>query len=369
MSESSRRTGGLRLMRACLVTVLLGFAGLWWNASPAQSQPLRTALIISNAQYANLPPLARCTASAAAVRDALKAKGFEVVERSDVRRGEFDAAIGSLAKRTGSSPPSVAVVYYCGYAQEFNGRSFLLPAAADIQRENDVLTQGLISKSVVDSLARVGDSSGVVLLDGFQPPGTPATGLARLGEQIQPGSFAVIGVNNDAAAQGPTAAAQAVRGQLTGDEVSLEKFVGGMRGELAKSAAGAAFFVAATGRPSFLVGGKPPPVPVAAAPPPPPAPTPPAPAPTPPPAASAPPPAPAPAAPQQVMVDEDRMSDQDRRQVQVALATLGYYSGRIDATFGPETRAAIRRYQFEIKAEMTGRLTGEQATKLVNSVR
>ena len=351
-------------MRACLVTVLLGFAGLCWNTSPAQSQPLRTALIISNAQYANLPPLARCTASAAAARDALKARGFEVVERSDVRRGEFDAAIGSLAKRTAASPPSVAVVYYCGYAQEFNGRSFLLPAAADIQRENDVLTQGLIAKSLVDSLARVGDSTGVVLLDGFQPPGAPATGFARLGEQIQPGSFAVIGVNNDAAAQGPTAAAQALRGQLAGDEVSLEKFVGGMRAELTKGAAGAAFFVAATGRPSFLVGGKPPPTPVVAAPPSPPAPTP-----APPPAASAPPAAPAPAAPQQVMVDEDRMSDQDRRQIQVVLATLGYYSGRIDATFGPETRAAIRRYQFEIKAEMTGRLTGEQATKLVNSVR
>jgi len=351
-------------MRACLVTVLLGFAGLCWNTSSAQSQPLRTALIISNAQYANLPPLARCTASAAAARDALKARGFEVVERSDVRRGEFDAAIGSLAKRTGSSPPSVAVIYYCGYAQEFNGRSFLLPAAADIQRENDVLTQGLIAKSLVDSLARVADSTGVVLLDGFQPPGAAATGFARLAEQIQPGSFAVIGVNNDVAAQGPTAAAQALRGQLVGDEVSLERFVGGMRAELTKGAAGAAFFVAATGRPSFLVGGKPPPTPVVAAPPSPPAPTP-----APPPAASASPAAPAPAAPQQVMVDEDRMSDQDRRQIQVVLATLGYYSGRIDATFGPETRAAIRRYQFEIKAEMTGRLTGEQATKLVNSVR
>ena len=63
------------------------------------------------------------------------------------------------------------------------------------------------------------------------------------------------------------------------------------------------------------------------------------------------------------------MTDQDRRQVQLMLATMGYYSGRIDATFGPETRAAIRRYQFEIKAEMMGHLTAEQATKLVNSVR
>ena len=69
------------------------------------------------------------------------------------------------------------------------------------------------------------------------------------------------------------------------------------------------------------------------------------------------------------MVDEDRMSDQDRRQAQSALATMGYYSARIDAVFGPETRAAIRRFQFEIKAEQTGHLTAEQATKLVNSVR
>lgn len=352
-------------MRACLVTVLAGFAGLCWNSSSAQSQPLRTALIISNAQYADLPPLPRCTASAALVRDSLKAKGFEVVERNDVRRGEFDAAIGALAKRTAATPPSVAVLYYCGYAREFNGRPFLLPAAANITRDNDVLTQGMIAKSLVDSLARVGDSAGVVIIDGFQPPETQATGLAKLGEQIQPGSFAVVGVNNDAAAPGPTATAQALRGQLTGEEVSLEKFVAGMRADLAKGGAGSAFLVAATGKPAFLVGGKPPPPP--APPPAPPvavAPPPPAPTPSPPPAAPAPPPP-----PQQVMMDEDRMSDQERRQVQVALATLGYYSGRIDATFGPETRAAIRRYQFEVKAEMTGRLTGEQATKLVNSVR
>lgn len=362
------------MMRACLVTVLLGLAGMCWNISPALSETLRTALVISNGQYANLPALARCTASAAVVRDALRGKGFAVVERTDLKRGEFDAAIGALAKRTAASPPSVAVLYYCGYALEFNGRSFLLPAAANITRDNDVLTQGLISKSLVDSLARVTDSTGVVLLDGFQPPGAVTTGLSRIPEQIQPGSFAVIGANNDAAAQGPTAASQALRGQLAGDEVSLERFVTRMRRDLVKDGTAAtAFFVPATGRPSFLVGGRPPPAPPAPPPPPAPAAPPAAVAVQPPPAPVAPPAppvaAPPPTPPQLIMAGEDRMSDQDRRQVQVVLATLGYYSGRIDATFGPETRAAIRRFQFEIKADMTGQLTAEQATKLVNSVR
>jgi hypothetical protein len=354
------------MQRAHLVTVLLGIAGVCWTLDAASSEPLRIALIVSNGHYANLPELPRCAASAATVREALRSKGFEIVERSDVKRGEFDAAIGALAKRTAASPPSVAAVYYCGYALEFNGRSFLLPASANIARDNDVLTQGVISKSLVDSLERVNESTGFILLDGFQPPDAAATGLARLVEQIKPGKFAVIGASNEAAAEGPTVAARALRDQVAAKEVSLEAFVAGMRRQLAKEATVAATFVPATGPGSFLAGEPP------AAPPP----APPAPPAAPQPVAVQPPAAPQPDAPhpaappprQITMVDEDGMSDQDRRHVQVALATLGYYSGRIDATFGPETRAAIRRYQFEIKAELTGHLTAEQATKLVNSV-
>ncbi len=62
-----------------------------------------------------------------------------------------------------------------------------------------------------------GDSSGIVLLDGFQPPETgkrPA--WPSRAEQIQPGSFAVIGATNDAAAPGPTATAQALRSKQHG---------------------------------------------------------------------------------------------------------------------------------------------------------
>jgi peptidoglycan hydrolase-like protein with peptidoglycan-binding domain len=58
------------------------------------------------------------------------------------------------------------------------------------------------------------------------------------------------------------------------------------------------------------------------------------------------------------------MADSDRRRVQASLAKLGYYDGRVDGVFGPETRAAIRRYQHELGADMTGRLTAAQATRL-----
>ena len=358
-------------MRPHVMAILAGFAGAWTSVMPANAEPLRIALIVGNAHYATLPELTSCTASAAAVRDALRAKGFEIIERSDLGRGQFDAAIGTLARRAAASPPAIAALYYCGYALEFNGRSFLLPVSASIARDNDILTQGIISKSLVDSLGHAAESAGFVLLDAFQPPGASASGMARLVEQIRPGPYAVIGAANEAGSKGPTAAAQAVRDELASDKITLERFVRGVRVQLAKASSVAAYVIAATGPTAYLAGAPaepavpaaspeaaatPPPVPAAVQPPPP----------EPRPAAAPPPP---PAPPLRIMVGEDHMSDPDRRLIQAALATMGYYSGRIDGLFGPETRAAIRRFQFEIKAELTGYLTAEQATKLVNSVR
>ena len=61
------------------------------------------------------------------------------------------------------------------------------------------------------------------------------------------------------------------------------------------------------------------------------------------------------------------MTDDQRRLVQRALAHLGYYDARTDGVFGPETRAAIRRWQHEVHAPMTGHLTAEEASKLASS--
>ena len=64
------------------------------------------------------------------------------------------------------------------------------------------------------------------------------------------------------------------------------------------------------------------------------------------------------------MPGEDQMTEADRREVQIALARLGYYDGKIDGVFGPDTRAAIRRWQDELHATMTGELTAAEASRL-----
>src|SRR5271166_3461983 len=80
-----------------------------------------------------------------------------------------------------------------------------------------------------------------------------------------------------------------------------------------------------------------------------------------------PPPASPSAPPMTVMPDEASMSKTDRRMVQDILRRLGYYKGHVDGVFGPSTRAAIRRFQRGIGAEMTGHLTAEEASRLVGT--
>jgi hypothetical protein len=348
------------MRRAHLTFVLVGLALICWRASAGQAEPQRVALVISNGQYGSLPAIARCAASAAAVRDALRATGYDVIERNNLGRGQFDTAIGLLARRAAASQPAVAALYYCGYAVDFNGRPFLLPTSATLARDHDVLTQGILAKSIVDSLRREPESAGFVVLDVFPPANAGVARLGRLADQIPASRFAVVAASNDGPGEGPTTAALAVGDALAAGDLTVDGLVNGLRRRLAKDAGVTAQFIDPIGDAAFAAGGRRAPQ-AAVAPPPSPAPSPEPPLKTP---AAAPP-----TPPPQAMPDEDQMTEQDRRKVQTVLATMGYYAGRIDATFGPETRAAIRRYQFEIKAELTGRLTAEQATRLVNSVR
>jgi hypothetical protein len=367
------------MRRARLTITLLSLGLTVCVVDAARSEPSRIALVIANSQYASFPAVSRCASAAATVRDGLRAKGFEVLERNNLGRGEFDTAIGLLARRVTAAPPAVATLYYCGYAADFNNRSFLLPVSAVLTRDNDLLSQGILVKSVIESLRRTPDSAGLVLFDVFQAPGAPSGRMGLLAEQLPASSFAVVAAGNEPGGEGATALALGLRDELSAADAGVNSISNGLRRRLSKESV-TAQLIAATADAALAADKRPAPPATASIAPPsptaPPATVPPPPSP-PPAAAFTPPPPPAlpaqptfkPAPPQRVMVDEDQMSEGDRRQVQTVLANIGYYSGRIDGTFGPETRAAIRRYQFEIKVELTGRLTAEQATRLVNSMR
>jgi hypothetical protein len=371
-----------------LPTVLLSLGFALCGMQAARSDELRVGLVIANEDYESLPALPRCGASAKIVGDALRGKGFKVVERGNLERGEFDSAIASLIRRIAASPPAAAIVYYCGYAQAFDGHSFLLPTSAASSDDRDAPGQGIALLRLADNLDGSSPSSGLIVLDVFRRPNSAApTALGRLVEEMNASYFSIVGASNDGPGKGPTATSLALRDQLAENGVKSDMTLLGMRRQLSPDTAVEAQYVPAIGitasarvrqsasaeaaasAVTTAIPVQPPPAPAArvpsnAAPAQPSAP-----------AASAvtvqptrelpakaSPPAPT---PRRVIAERPTLSTEHKRVIQWVLADMGYYSGQADGKFGRETRAAIRRYQFGIKDEVTGRLTTDQATTLL----
>jgi hypothetical protein len=336
-----------------ILTVIAIFAGL----SPvpdAWADPPRAALIVGNATYGSLPAIPGCRKSANTIAAALRTLGFQITERQDASTGGVDAGIGEFADHLAGGG-STGFVYICGYATDFNDRTFVLPTTARIDRPSDVLTQGTLAKAMFGPMTRDAATVGVVVLDLVpKPDGPPKPGIDALAALPVPDGVGIIAATEVASGDNPTPLATALVAGLAGPQVRTEALLAAVRSKFPVT--GVAIHMPA--HPGFLAGA---PAPAAAPVPPPP----------PPPvvttAPAAPPTAPSAAVPAEKMPDEAAMTDAERRRVQTALARLGYYAIPVDGVFGPETRAAIRRYQHEIGSETTGRITADEATRLVNS--
>src|SRR3954452_19259570 len=149
------------------------WAVLWLGfAAPAAAAGAdRVALVIGNSAYRTLPALAACAGSASVVSAALKRAGFAVSELTDPSNGRMGAAIGQFGDALAQVPGAQAVVYVCGYAVGFDGRVFLLPSSARLERDTDVLTRGLIARFLGTTVTGADLRGGVVLLDTVARPG------------------------------------------------------------------------------------------------------------------------------------------------------------------------------------------------------
>ncbi len=374
-----RRTG-IRIDVLALLGVLCGalFCCSAALAADAPAPGSHLALVIGESAYRPLPPLPVCAGSARSVGAALRHDGFAVTQLINASNGEIAAALTKFGKRLAHAPGSTAVLYFCGYAAGLNARGFLLPVEANIERRFDVITQGIVATSALTTVAGPATAAGLLVLDVFPRPGDHALApLARLTEAAaRPGDgYLAVAETHPNDAQTPLTTALVAA--LSAPTVETGKLVDEARRRVATIAGSKVIAAQAPTSTTYLAGG-PPPAPAPAKPPPAPPPKQPtaetavpaepagpaAPAPSParPAAEASAPPA---AATGPLMPDEAHMSDADRRRVQAALALLGYYSGRIDGVFGPETRAAIRRFQHEIGVDMTGELTAAEAQRLV----
>lgn len=314
------------------------------HAAPVP-EDARFALVIGNSGYTSAAPVQACATSANLVSATLRRAGFVVTEQLDPTIGEIDAALGDFTKKTSGLPASSVTIYVCGYAVGFNNRTFLLPVSAALERDTDVLAQGIVAKSLPDAVLRSSATGGLVLIDAVAWPKAPGSLALDTLTAAPPMPIVGVAAFNSASIppEGATPLAAALADIMKGPDIDTGTALAALR----KALPDASLAMQAPAQTAWLAGG--PPSPVEATP-----------------AATS---VAVPATPQVVFPAENAMSADDRRRIQAALAQLGYYDGRVDSVFGPESRAAIRRFQHEIGSAMTGVITPEQAGLLVNQER
>ena len=106
----------------------------------------RVALVIGNSAYKNTVPLPNPRNDAQAIGAALRRVGFNVDVRVDVDKRGFDDALRRFGDRLEGA--TAAVFFYAGHGLQVDGRNYLLPVDARLEKARD-LTYETVDVSTV----------------------------------------------------------------------------------------------------------------------------------------------------------------------------------------------------------------------------
>lgn len=122
----------------------------------------RLALVIGNASYkdSRLPnPLN----DAKDIADALQRLGFDVTHRQDLAQNEMKKEIRAFGKKLMNG--GVGLFYYAGHGAQLNGRNYLIPIGAVLEKENDLEYEAVDAGIVLDEMFAAGNELNIVVLD------------------------------------------------------------------------------------------------------------------------------------------------------------------------------------------------------------
>ncbi len=153
-------------MRRFVIVGLVLAAGLL-ALGPAAAQERgaperRLALVIGNSSY-KVGALKNPANDARDMARALRGLGFEVIERQNLTRESFAAAVREFGDRLRGA--SVGLFYFAGHGLQVRGRNFLVPVDADIAREDEVPYRSFEVNEVLDKMDSARTPVNLVVLD------------------------------------------------------------------------------------------------------------------------------------------------------------------------------------------------------------
>ncbi|MGE0210247.1 MAG: caspase family protein [Parvibaculaceae bacterium] len=122
----------------------------------------RVALVIGNSAYSSVPSLKNPRNDAEAVSRALERLGFKVIEGTDVDQIGLKKVVREFTREVDSA--TVALFFYAGHGLQVNGRNYLVPVDASLQREADIDFETMDLDFVLKQLERK-DRTNIVFLD------------------------------------------------------------------------------------------------------------------------------------------------------------------------------------------------------------
>ncbi|AXL48809.1 hypothetical protein DSC91_000363 [Paraburkholderia caffeinilytica] len=132
---------------------------------PDTPQPARIALVIGNGAYGDhAGPLAdNAPRDAEAMRDALRARGFDVIMRTDATPRQMRQAIGEFHRRLQEG--GVGLFYFAGHGIQIGRQTLLVPAGLDASAPARLVSEGGDLDSVLQAMraSRAGALNLVIL--------------------------------------------------------------------------------------------------------------------------------------------------------------------------------------------------------------
>jgi len=125
----------------------------------------RIALVIGNSAY-KVGPLKNPVNDASLIAATLRSVGFKVIERTNADQKAMKRALqkfGDLLEKAGKD--GVGLFYYAGHGVQANGRNYLIPVGAEIQRESDLEIEALRANAVLSTMDYARNRLNFVIMD------------------------------------------------------------------------------------------------------------------------------------------------------------------------------------------------------------
>ncbi len=152
-------TGASTLLRVVFSAMLLLLASPAWAGG-------KLALVIGNADYANMPKLLNPANDAKLIASNLELVGFKVTLAIDQTQAQMKSAIARFSDDTEKAGAgAIAIVYYAGHGVQIDGTNYLVPVDASANSATEVVIGAVSASDLLKALEFARAKVNVVILD------------------------------------------------------------------------------------------------------------------------------------------------------------------------------------------------------------